>query len=90
MVLDSTVERIVVGDQYGDLPLGLYMVRGENVVLMGEIDEIRERKQLLRNISLQDILDLQKQEREELEEKIKKQHQLLRKKGLVLDEDYIL
>jgi len=37
MVLESTEERIIVGDLYGDLPLGLYIVRGENVVLMAEI-----------------------------------------------------
>lgn len=37
MVLELTVERIIVGDLYGDLPLGLYIVRGENVVLMAEI-----------------------------------------------------
>jgi U6 snRNA-associated Sm-like protein LSm1 len=90
MVLESTVERIVVGDQFGDLPLGLYMVRGENVVLMGEINEDKERTQSLKNISLQDILELQKREREELEEKLKKQHQDLRRKGLALDEDSML
>jgi U6 snRNA-associated Sm-like protein LSm1 len=89
MVLESTVERIVVGDQFGDLPLGLYMVRGENVVLMGEVDEDKERTQNLRNTSLQDILELQKQEREEIEAKLKKQNQDLRRKGLALDEDIL-
>jgi U6 snRNA-associated Sm-like protein LSm1 len=90
MVLESTVERIVVGDQFGDLPLGLYMVRGENVVLMGEIDDEREKHQALTNISLPDILELQKQEREEAEEKLKKQHQDMRRKGLALDEDAMI
>jgi U6 snRNA-associated Sm-like protein LSm1 len=27
---------------YSDIPLGLYIVRGENVVLMGDIDESLE------------------------------------------------
>lgn len=35
-------ERIIVGAQYGEIPLGLHVVRGENVVLMGEIDEARD------------------------------------------------
>ena len=34
IVLSDAVERIVVDRQYGDIPLGLYLVRGENVVLM--------------------------------------------------------
>lgn len=42
IVLESAVERIIVGSAYSDIPLGLYIVRGENVVLMGEVDEGRE------------------------------------------------
>lgn len=42
IVLESAVERIIVGQSYSDIPLGLYIVRGENVVLMGEVDEVRE------------------------------------------------
>jgi U6 snRNA-associated Sm-like protein LSm1 len=37
IVLEDTVERVVVDRAYADLPLGLYLVRGENVVLMGEL-----------------------------------------------------
>ena len=29
--------RIHVGDAYGDIPRGVFVVRGENVVLLGEI-----------------------------------------------------
>ena len=42
IVLENAVERIIVGQSYSDIPLGLYIVRGENVVLMGEVDEARE------------------------------------------------
>ncbi|KAL0486654.1 U6 snRNA-associated Sm-like protein [Acrasis kona] len=90
MVLESTVERIVVGNQYSDLTLGLYMVRGENVILMGEIDETLKKSQKLQKISLTDILELQKEEREEYEEKTKKQNLILRRKGLAVDEDPML
>ena len=34
IVLSDAVERIIVDRQFGDIPLGLYIVRGENVVLM--------------------------------------------------------
>jgi len=38
IVLEETVERVVVDNQYADVPLGLYVVRGENVVLMGALE----------------------------------------------------
>jgi U6 snRNA-associated Sm-like protein LSm1 len=37
VVLERAIERIIVGELYCDLPLGLYIIRGENVVLIGEL-----------------------------------------------------
>jgi len=37
LVLHRTIERIHVGKQYGDIPRGVFIVRGENVALLGEI-----------------------------------------------------
>lgn len=37
LVLHRTVERIHVGNKYGDLPVGVTIIRGENVILLGEI-----------------------------------------------------
>jgi U6 snRNA-associated Sm-like protein LSm1 len=37
VVLEQAIERIMVGELYCDLPLGLYIIRGENVVLIGEL-----------------------------------------------------
>jgi len=37
IVLEGTVERIYVGNQYGEQSRGLFLVRGENVVLLGEV-----------------------------------------------------
>ena len=37
LVLHKTIERIHVGKDYGDIPRGVFIVRGENVVLLGEI-----------------------------------------------------
>lgn len=36
-VLEGACERVIVGDLYCDIPLGLYVIRGENVVLIGEL-----------------------------------------------------
>ncbi|KAL9270251.1 Sm-like protein [Drosera capensis] len=41
-VLEGAYERVIVGDLYSDIPLGLYVIRGENVVLIGEVDLERE------------------------------------------------
>uniref|UniRef100_A0A673T3W7 U6 snRNA-associated Sm-like protein LSm1 n=1 Tax=Suricata suricatta TaxID=37032 RepID=A0A673T3W7_SURSU len=42
LVLHQTVERIHVGKKYGDIPRGIFVVRGENVVLLGEIVTTKE------------------------------------------------
>ncbi|XP_059303021.1 sm-like protein LSM1B [Lycium barbarum] len=41
-VLQGACERAIVGDLYCDIPLGLYIIRGENVVLIGELDVDKE------------------------------------------------
>jgi len=38
LVLQDTIERIFVRDLYADIPRGIFLVRGENVLLLGEID----------------------------------------------------
>ena len=39
-MLQDTIERIYVADTYGDIPRGIFIIRGENVVLLGEIVRI--------------------------------------------------
>uniref|UniRef100_A0A3Q7JS35 Sm domain-containing protein n=1 Tax=Solanum lycopersicum TaxID=4081 RepID=A0A3Q7JS35_SOLLC len=36
IVLEGTKERVIVGNLYCDISLGLYIVRGENVMLIGQ------------------------------------------------------
>ncbi|KAK6421132.1 hypothetical protein LTR95_016843 [Oleoguttula sp. CCFEE 5521] len=38
LVLQNTVERMFVQNLYADVERGLFLVRGENVTLLGEID----------------------------------------------------
>jgi len=64
-VLENALERIIVGDLYCDIPLGLYVIRGENVVLIGELDP--EREELPANmihVSATEIKRAQKAERD--------------------------
>jgi U6 snRNA-associated Sm-like protein LSm1 len=42
LVLEHAVERIIVGNQFCDIPLGIYVLRGENLVLMGQVDPAKE------------------------------------------------
>ena len=37
LVLQDTIERIFVQEVYADVFRGIYLVRGENVLLLGEI-----------------------------------------------------
>ena len=37
IVLENTTERLFVGNVYGDIPLGLFVVRGDNIVLIGDM-----------------------------------------------------
>uniref|UniRef100_A0A2N9I5U4 U6 snRNA-associated Sm-like protein LSm1 n=1 Tax=Fagus sylvatica TaxID=28930 RepID=A0A2N9I5U4_FAGSY len=64
-VLEEACERVIVGDLYCDIPLGLYIIRGENVVLIGELD--LEREELpphMTRVSAAEIKRAQKAERE--------------------------
>jgi hypothetical protein len=37
LVLQDTIERLYAGNLYASIPRGLFLVRGENVLLLGEI-----------------------------------------------------
>lgn len=55
LIMEQSVERIVVGQLYAEVALGLYVVRGENVVLLGEIDEARDPPAALRRVTHAEI-----------------------------------
>lgn len=42
LIIEETYERIIVGEKYSDILMGLYIVRGDNIVVMGEIDTVKE------------------------------------------------
>jgi hypothetical protein len=37
IILEDSLERVYVKNRYGDIPSGVYLVRGENINLIGEI-----------------------------------------------------
>ena len=38
LILEDTFERVFLTGKFSDVPLGLYIVRGDTIVLMGEVD----------------------------------------------------
>lgn len=48
LILHQAVERIHVGSNYGDIPRGVFLVRGDNITIIGEIVK---KTQLMRTLS---------------------------------------
>uniref|UniRef100_A0ACB8EXG5 Sm-like protein n=1 Tax=Sphaerodactylus townsendi TaxID=933632 RepID=A0ACB8EXG5_9SAUR len=82
LVLHQTVERIHVGKKYGDIPRGIFVVRGENVVLLGEIDLEKESDTPLQQVSIEEILEVQRVEQQAKQESEKRKVQALKERGL--------
>jgi|EP00161_Ancyromonas_sigmoides_P027534 U6 snRNA-associated Sm-like protein LSm1 len=87
VVLTSARERIHVGDVHGDIPLGLYIVRGENVVLVGELDGSDAGADPSQAVSAHEIVRLQATARAEKEELVKARRRVMRNRGMVVEAD---
>ncbi|KAK8217374.1 hypothetical protein M8818_001627 [Zalaria obscura] len=64
LVLQDTIERLFVKHIYADIERGLFLVRGENVLLLGEIDldKDEEMPEPYRLAPVQEVFELHKQE----------------------------
>ncbi|KAG5680619.1 hypothetical protein PVAND_010113 [Polypedilum vanderplanki] len=84
LVLHRAIERIHVGTQYGDMERGVFIIRGENVVLLGEIDREKEEQlnSKLTQVSVEEILDAQRREIESKQEKNAILRQRLKQRGI--------
>jgi len=70
LVLEDTVERIYHGNAFAESEHGLFLIRGENVVLLGEIDLDREDDIPLQRVDFRVLEAYHKEDAE-----IKKQHE---------------
>ncbi|XP_076859361.1 U6 snRNA-associated Sm-like protein LSm1 [Brachyhypopomus gauderio] len=82
LVLHQTVERIHVGKKFGDIPRGIFVVRGENVVLLGEVDLDKECDQILQRVSIEEILEEQRVEQQAKQESERLKLQAVKERGL--------
>lgn len=90
LVLQDTVERITVDNEFCDLPRGIYLIRGENVALMGDVDqemegvindqECRYLTKMPEKYMQQKSLDKDQQNTEEQDKKLK----MLRERGMTM------
>ncbi|CAF1323585.1 unnamed protein product [Rotaria sordida] len=78
LVLHQAFERICIGRQYADIPRGLFVIRGENVLFIGELDFHQPLRVPLIEVTIEEILKLQKEDIE------KKEHiEKLRQKAMI-------
>lgn len=88
LVLHLTVERIYIGNEYGEIERGVFLIRGENVVLCGEIDEDNDGNLPgYRKVPIEVILSNQAREAEEKSNRDKLKLKALQERGLLLHAD---
>ncbi|KAJ3332734.1 SM-like, degradation of cytoplasmic mRNAs and positively regulates transcription initiation [Blyttiomyces sp. JEL0837] len=87
LVLQDTVERIYMGDTFGEEYRGMFVIRGENVVLLGEVDEDREIQLLstLTEVPATEITRMAKAEAEERRKKEAMKGKILHNHGFSVD-----
>jgi len=62
LVLEDSVERVLLPSEYCDIDLGLYIVRGDQIVLLGEIDDdMEQNKMKLKKITPEEFANLDSQ-----------------------------
>jgi len=77
LVLEDTVERVYHGTAFGQTRHGLFIIRGENVVLLGEIDLNLEDEIPFQEIAADHILPLHNKEMEGRKEREAQKSQIL-------------
>jgi len=88
IVLENTWERIYMDDKYGEKNIGLYLIRGENVVLVGEMDvekdeQIKHAK--LKKVPFDEIKKQFKEDQEAKDLQAKLKRKAFQERGIVID-----
>lgn len=83
-MLHRTIERIHVGDKYGDIPRGIFLIRGENMVLCGEVQEPTEdgSGDHLIQVDVDEILELQHMQLTEKQETERIRRKAMQENGM--------
>lgn len=89
LVLHLTVERIYIGNEYGEIDRGVFLIRGENVVLCGEVDDDDADEHLLgyTKVPIEVILNNQAREAEEKSNRDKLKIKAMQERGMLMHAD---
>jgi len=88
IVLEDCWERIYVDTTYGEKFMGLYLIRGENVVLLGELNVEKDENLLLaklRKIPFEEVKKAHNQEQEVKEQQAKLKRKMMLDRGIAID-----
>ncbi|KAI9093774.1 hypothetical protein DFS34DRAFT_630290 [Phlyctochytrium arcticum] len=87
LVLQDTVERTHVGDTYAEVYRGIFLIRGENVVLLGEINKEKEAAVMssLRQGPAEDVKEMHKKEIEKRKRKNRVRAKVLHDRGFSVE-----
>ena len=61
LVLEDTYERHIAGTKYADIYLGLYIVRGDSLVLLGQVAD-DESNEMLTQVEMSEIQNLREKQ----------------------------
>jgi len=84
LVLHRTIERIHVGQRYGDIERGVIIVRGENVVLLGQWCPERDARSGLTEVSVEEIMRDQRLEQKQQEHRQDLRAKFMKDRGLTI------
>lgn len=88
LVLHLTVERIYIGNEYGEIDRGVFLIRGENVVLCGEVDDDGDEHLIgYTKVPVEVILTNQAREAEEKSNRDKLKIKAMQERGMLMHAD---
>eukprot|EP01125_Pyxidicula_operculata_P015370 TRINITY_DN5207_c0_g1_i1.p1 TRINITY_DN5207_c0_g1~~TRINITY_DN5207_c0_g1_i1.p1 ORF type:complete len:137 (+),score=31.07 TRINITY_DN5207_c0_g1_i1:42-452(+) len=89
VVLEDSIERTFVGNKYCEKHLGLFVIRGENVLLLGEIDPEHDQKVMseLEQLPTEELMQLYKLEKKKQDEQEQLKRTIQLGRGLHPDYD---
>jgi len=99
LVLHRTIERIHVGNKFADMNRGIFIIRGENVVLCGEVsDENNDgtdeystgHHESLTRVDVEEILELQQADFLAKQDKDKVRLKAVQESGLSINYDTLI
>ncbi|OMJ28130.1 U6 snRNA-associated Sm-like protein LSm1 [Smittium culicis] len=73
LILQDTIERVFIEGGYGNIDRGIFIIRGENIILLGELDHEKENDFQNLNLKLYPIDQVLAIQRLELENSAKKE-----------------